>query len=78
MAHLRLFGPAREAAGTASCDLPASNIAEILESASALYGERFTDVLARCRVWVNGEPAEPSTKLQAGDEVAVLPPVSGG
>ena len=37
-------------------------------------------VLATARVWVNGdEPADgPRTVLAEGDEVAVLPPVSGG
>jgi molybdopterin converting factor small subunit len=37
-------------------------------------------VLATSRVWVNGdEPAAgDDTKLRQGDEVAVLPPVSGG
>jgi molybdopterin converting factor small subunit len=37
-------------------------------------------VLAGSRVWVNGdEPAEgPATPLHDDDEVAVLPPVSGG
>jgi molybdopterin converting factor small subunit len=29
-------------------------------------------------VWVNGEPAEPTQAIDDGDEVAVLPPVSGG
>jgi molybdopterin converting factor small subunit len=29
-------------------------------------------------MWVNGEPVPPSCVLCAGDEVAVLPPVSGG
>lgn len=75
---MRLFGPAREAAGTASCDVPGSNVAAIIESAAALYGHQFSELLPRCRVWVNGEPAEPSTEVRSGDEVAVLPPVSGG
>jgi molybdopterin converting factor small subunit len=37
-------------------------------------------VLDNARVWVNGdEPADgPATLLEDGDEVAVLPPVSGG
>jgi molybdopterin converting factor small subunit len=37
-------------------------------------------VLERARVWVNGdEPTDgDATPLHADDEVAVLPPVSGG
>ena len=44
------------------------------------YGTEFAAVLARSRVWVNGDEASdgPSTELHDGDEVAVLPPVSGG
>jgi molybdopterin converting factor small subunit len=34
--------------------------------------------LPSCKVWVNGDPAEPSTPVGIADEVAVLPPVSGG
>lgn len=75
---MRLFGPAREAAGTAYCEIPGSNVAEVIESACALYGPRFSELLPTCKVWVNGEPASPSTELRAGDELAVLPPVSGG
>jgi len=35
-------------------------------------------VLSTARVWVNGEPADATTTVGDTDEVAVLPPVSGG
>jgi molybdopterin converting factor small subunit len=35
-------------------------------------------VLARSQVWVNGGAADPLHRVGAQDEVAVLPPVSGG
>lgn len=46
----------------------------------ARYGPGFAAVLDASRVWVNGdEPAAGSaTPLRPGDELAVLPPVSGG
>ena len=53
-------------------------MSDVLSAAVASYGEGFQAVLASCRVWVNGDPAEPHTAVGAADEVAVLPPVSGG
>jgi molybdopterin converting factor small subunit len=50
----------------------------VLDAACARYGEAFTALLPRCRVWVNGEPAQPADQVADADEVAVLPPVSGG
>ena len=52
----------------------------VLEIARRRYGEQFSAVLAHARVWVNGdEPADgEATVLTDDDEVAVLPPVSGG
>ena len=42
------------------------------------YGAGFAAGLGTCRVWVNGESAAAETGVGPLDEVAVLPPVSGG
>jgi MoaD family protein len=81
--RLRLFAAAREAAGRASDEfalVDAETIGDLLDRAGARYGGAFVAVLATARIWVNGdEPgAGPATELREGDEVAVLPPVSGG
>ena len=55
-----------------------ATVREVLDVAVARYGSDFRDVLATCRVWVNGETADPATPVAPSDEVAVLPPVSGG
>lgn len=78
MAVLRLFAAARTAAGTARDLVPGHTVAEILASATERYGDGFAAVLPTCAVWVNGEPALPDHVVVDADEVAVLPPVSGG
>jgi sulfur-carrier protein len=78
MATLRLFAAAREAAGTGSTEIPGATVGDVLAGAISAFGSQFETVLHSCRVWVNGEPAEPHMAVGAGDEVAVLPPVSGG
>jgi len=75
---LLLFAAAREAAGTAREETRARTVGEVLEAACARHGQRFAVVLERSRVWVNGDPSSPDHLLSDGDEVAVLPPVSGG
>lgn len=78
MARLRLFGPVREAAGTASTDVAGNTVAEIIAVATAQFGPRFEKFLPSCRIWVNGDLAGPECRVGAGDEVAIIPPVSGG
>lgn len=75
---LRMFASARQAAGTGRAECSAATVGEVLATAEARYGEDFGRVLAISRVWVNGSEAGPATALAEGDEVAVLPPVSGG
>lgn len=78
MAKLRLFAGLRDIAGVGSTEVDGSTVAEVLDAASARYGSAFSRGLANARVWVNGEEAEPAQILAAGDEVALIPPVSGG
>ncbi|MEY4371659.1 MAG: hypothetical protein RL219_428 [Actinomycetota bacterium] len=78
MAILRLFASAREAAGTGRDQVPGDTVADVLRAATARYGHDFAAVLETCRIWVNGDEAEPHQQVTDADEVAVLPPVSGG
>jgi MoaD family protein len=78
MAVIRLFASVREAAGTARDTLPGGTVGDVLDAARARYGDRFSSLLDTCRVWVNGESASTHTVVGDGDEVAILPPVSGG
>jgi molybdopterin converting factor small subunit len=75
---LLLFAEARLAAGTGREDVSARSVGELLDAARVRHGERFAAVLNRARVWVNGDPVAPDQALRDGDEVAILPPVSGG
>ena len=78
MARLRMFASAREAAGTAKAEFDGATVADVLDAAVAAFGDDFGGILGTCNVWVNGEQAERDQAVSATDEVAVLPPVSGG
>jgi molybdopterin synthase sulfur carrier subunit len=78
VARLRLFGPAREAAGTSGAVVPGDSVAVVVAGARARFGEPFSTVLDGSRLWVNGDEADFDTPVGDDDEVAVIPPVSGG
>lgn len=78
MVTVRLFGPARDLFGAPSCVLEATALDALRDELAARGGPGFAALLARSALWVNGEPVGASLALGAGDEVAVLPPVSGG
>ena len=75
---LRLFAAAREAAGTGRAELEGATVGDVLDAAAVQFGEGFAAVLARSRVWLNGDPTDRAAPVTERDEVAVLPPVSGG
>jgi molybdopterin converting factor small subunit len=78
MAQVRVFASAREAAGTTGAPFAGDTVDEVLAAAVAAWGADFERLLPTCRVWVNGDEADGSTPVTDRDEVAVLPPVSGG
>jgi molybdopterin converting factor subunit 1 len=76
--HVRLFASYREAAGTRRLEmtLPAgSAVGRLLE---VLHGQVPGLAQTRGLVAVNHSYVQAETILQDGDEVALIPPVSGG
>jgi molybdopterin synthase catalytic subunit len=76
--HVRLFAALREFAGASRLEAPGRTVGEVVDAVSATYGERFAAVAAVSSFVVNGERADRETVVADGDEVALLPPVSGG
>lgn len=75
---VRLFAALRDAAGTARVTSDAVTVAELRDELSRRFGERFASRLARSKVVVDGDEAQPETSLTEATEVALLPPFSGG
>ena len=78
VAVLLLFAAAREAAGTGREQVEGATVGDVLDAARARHGELFAKVLSSSKVWRNGEPTADDELVGPADEVAVLPPVSGG
>ena len=78
MAILRLFASVKQLAGTGSVILSGATVADVVEEASQRYGAEFSDMARNCRIWLNGNPTEINTPVNDDDEIALLPPVSGG
>ncbi|MEY3482010.1 MAG: hypothetical protein RLZ40_53 [Actinomycetota bacterium] len=78
MARLLLFASAREAAGRSRDTIAGDTVADVLAAAKRQFGPSFEAVLGSCTIWLNGEECEPNAEVSDHDEVAVLPPVSGG
>ena len=78
MARVRFFAKARDAAGCRQADIDGETVASVLQAAVAKFGPGLAEVIATSTIWVNGERAEPAGQIRPTDELAVLPPVSGG
>jgi molybdopterin converting factor small subunit len=78
MARLRLFANLREAAGTSHAEFPGTTVQEVLDAACTAYGDDFAHKMTIAKVWVNGDPAASEDRVADLDEIALIPPVSGG
>jgi len=78
LARLLLFAQARECAGTNEAAVVGATVGEVLDAAAARYGPSFAAVVGFSAIWLNGDLTERDAPVGDSDEVAVLPPVSGG
>ena len=78
MPTVLFFAQAREAVGAGSATFAGATVHEVIDNVAAAHGQRFLDVLSMSKVWLNGEEVPMSHPVTDKDEVAVLPPVSGG
>ena len=78
MATVRFFAQAREAAGTGTAHIDGATVGEVLEAAVEQFGPGLAAVIGMSKVWLNGEEVPREHRVTDKDEVAVLPPVSGG
>jgi MoaD family protein len=75
---VRLFAALRELAGSSHVDAQGDTVGDVVEALSARFGDRFAGVARVGSAVVDGERADASTPLAEGQEMALLPPVSGG
>ena len=78
MVRVRLFAALREQADASRVEASGRTVGEVVDQLSERYGERFAAIAAVGSYVVNGERASRETVIAEGDEVALLPPVSGG
>lgn len=77
--NVLLFGITRDITGQQAIRQslpPDARVSDLLGQLHSQY-PRLADIRALL-VAVNGEYAEPDTKIRSTDEIALIPPVSGG
>ncbi|HJP65893.1 MAG TPA: MoaD/ThiS family protein [Actinomycetota bacterium] len=78
MIRVRLFASLRELAGSGEVELDAATVGEAAAKLSERLGPKFDQLMASGSVVVDGERVNADRPLVDGDQVAFLPPVSGG
>ena len=78
MAQVRLFANLREIAGASRVDIEGETVGEVVTALASRYGRDFERRLDTARIWKNGVEGGVDDPVTDGDELAVIPPVSGG
>lgn len=78
--HILLFGPAKDLVGAAELELEIPSQATVKDLRASLVktAPGLTRPLAAVRIAVNNEFAAEDRVIKPGDEIAIIPPVSGG
>ncbi len=77
---IELFAQARQAAGISRIDVDLEEGARIADLREAIVRAfpQLRETITSSRLAVNRAYADEDTSIHAGDEIAVIPPVSGG
>ena len=75
---VRLFAALRDLAGSSEVEVEGATVDELVDHLAERFGERFEGIARSGSVVVDGERAGRDAVLRGGEQVALLPPVSGG
>jgi molybdopterin converting factor small subunit len=75
---VKFFAQMRDLTGCRSGVMHSRTIDALIDEGGAMYGSEFISLAASCAVWVNGEMVPHDWEVSDDDEVAFLPPISGG
>ncbi|MFM7718015.1 MAG: MoaD/ThiS family protein [Actinomycetota bacterium] len=76
--RVRLFAALRDLAGAPEVTSEGATVGAVLDDLAARFGAEFARIAAAGSVVVDGERADAERSVAGADEVAVLPPFSGG
>ena len=78
MARVRLFANLREIAGSSQVDIEGDTVGAVVDALGDRFGPEFRRHLQTARLWKNGNEGSFEDPVNDDDELAVIPPVSGG
>ena len=78
MARVRLFANLREIAGSSQVDIEGDTVGAVVDALGERFGPEFRRHMQTARLWKNGHEGSSGDPVRDDDELAVIPPVSGG